>query len=77
MLEIINRACEDKDHLHVKARDVIPDHEDDGTELTSDGDCVLGVHSLVFVSLTISDQILVDDARLNRASKSDKKFSIS
>ena len=65
VLEVVQGADEDQKHLSVKAGDIIPNHEDDGSEFASDGDGVLGVHFLVFVSDTGRDQVLVDNARLN------------
>lgn len=65
VLEVVQGADKDQKHLSVKAGDIIPNHEDDGSEFASNGDGVLGVHFLVLISDTWRDQVLVDNARLN------------
>jgi len=76
VLEVVQRADEDQKHLSVKARDIVPNHEDDGSELAGNGDGVLGVHFLVLVGHTRRDQVLVDNARLNRASQLNQQLTI-
>lgn len=76
MLEVVEGADEDKDHLLVEVGDVVPDAEDDGTELAGDGNGVLGVHHLVLVAFAFSHQFPVDHAGLNNAGKFDQKLTV-
>ena len=76
VLEVVERANENEDHLLVKFRDVIPNHEDNSTELTSDRDGVLRVQLLLFVGLAWCDQVPVNDTRLDVACEFDKDLAI-
>ena len=77
MLEVVERAGEDEEHLLVQARDIVPDHEDNGAELTSNRDGVLGVQLLFLVSLAFGNQVPVDDAWFNVACHLDQDLAIS
>ena len=76
MLKVVERADKDEDHFLVEARDVVPDHEDDGSELTSNRDGVLGIHLLFLVSLACRHQVPIDDSWLDAAGKFDEDLSI-
>ena len=76
MLKVVERADKDKDHFLVEARDVVPDHEDDGSELTSDRDGVLGIHLLILVRHAWGHQIPVDDSWLDAAGKFNEDLTI-
>ena len=76
MLEVVKRAGKDQEHLLVQARDVVPNHEDDSTELPCDRDSVLRVHLLLLFRLTGSHQVPVDDARLNCTSQLNENLAI-
>ena len=75
VLEVVQGAGEDEEHLLVEAGDVIPHHEDDGAEFASDRDGVLGVHLLVLVGLSLRHQLLIDHPRLDRAGKLDEELT--
>lgn len=77
MLQVVQGADEDKDHLLVERGDIIPDHEDDGTKLTGNRDGVLGVHLLVFIGDSFSDKVPVDHARLNSSAQLDEHLTIT
>ena len=76
MLEVVEGANEDEDHFLVEARDIVPDHEDDGSKLTSDRDGVLGIHLLILVSLARRHQVPVDDSWLDAAGKFNEDLTI-
>ena len=77
MLEVVEGADKDEHHLLVEARDVVPDHEDDGAEFAGDRDGVLRIHFFLLVGLTWGHQVPVDDARLDRAGQLDQHATVS
>ena len=77
MLQVVQGADEDKDHLLVERGDIIPDHEDDGTKLTGNRDGVLGVHLLVLIGDSFSDKVPVDHAGLDSSAQLDKDLTIA
>ena len=77
MLQVVEGADEDEDHLLVEVGDIVPNKEHNGTKLTSNGDCVLGVQTLVFISLTWSNQVPVNDSWLDGSSQLDEQSSVS
>lgn len=64
---VVEGAHEDKDHLLVKSWDVVPHHEDDGSELTGNRNCVFGVLLLVLIGTCLADKVPIDDVWLDTA----------
>jgi len=75
VLEVVKRTDKDGNHLLVNTWDVVPNHEDDSTELASDRDSILCVHLLLLVGGALSNQVPVDHARLNAASQLDQELT--
>ena len=76
MLEIVERAHENEDHLFVELDDVVPNEEDDGTEFTCNGNCILGVLLLVVFSSSFCNQALVDHPWFDRCAQLDEDLSV-
>jgi len=76
LLKIVKGADEDKDHLLVQGGNFVPDKEDDSAKLTSNGDCVNGVHFLVVVGFSRGNEIPVDDPWFDEGGQLDKKFAV-
>ena len=77
VLQIVEGAHKDEDHLLVKLWDVVPDKEDDGAELTSDRNCVLSIVLLVFVGACLTNEVVVDDSGLDLGAKLDEELAVS
>lgn len=77
VLDVINGAHEDEEHLLVEARDVVPDHEDDGAQLARNRNGILRVHLLLLIRCARGDQVLVNHAGLNRTGEFDQKLTVS
>ena len=77
MLEVVERADEDKDHLLVELGDVVPDAEDDCAEFTGDRDSVLSVQLLVFIGLAFGHQVPVHDTGLDVGGELDEQLTVA
>ena len=64
-LDLEQTADQDEDHLIVHVHDVFPHAEDNSSQLSRDGDGVLGVVGLLLIALSLHHDVPVDGTRLH------------
>ena len=71
-LEIVQSADKNEDHFLIQIGNVVPDAEEDGTQLSRYGYRILGIQLHILFARALCDEIPVDDFRVDKAGELDQ-----